>query len=89
MYIWNGRPSFLKLVGLFIMDVNKARAIVNGLAIGDALGYPTEFMSLPEIKGEFGVSGICDLPNQALFSDDTQMSIVSSLDGRAVRTICN
>src|SRR5262245_31661912 len=47
-----------------------------GLAIGDALGYPTEFLSLSEIEKRFGSSGIQDLiGNPALHSDDTQTSI--------------
>ena len=57
------------------MDTDKAKGIIYGLAIGDALGYPTEFMSLSRIKAEYGQSGIKDLPNPALFTDDTQMSI--------------
>jgi ADP-ribosylglycohydrolase len=58
------------------MDLNKARGIIYGLAIGDALGYPTEFMSLPRIKSAYGHLGIQDFPKMsAIFSDDTQMSI--------------
>jgi ADP-ribosylglycohydrolase len=47
-----------------------------GLAIGDALGYPTEFLSLPEIEKRYGPDGIQDLSgNPALHSDDTQTSM--------------
>jgi ADP-ribosylglycohydrolase len=47
-----------------------------GLAIGDALGFPTEFLSLPEIQKKYGPNGIQDLPgNPALHSDDTQTSM--------------
>jgi ADP-ribosylglycohydrolase len=47
-----------------------------GLAIGDALGYPTEFLSLPQILQRYGPSGIQDLEgNPALHSDDTQTSL--------------
>jgi ADP-ribosylglycohydrolase len=53
----------------------KARGVMYGLAIGDALGYPTEFMTLDLIKSEYGPQGIADLPGPALFSDDTQMSV--------------
>ena len=60
---------------LNITDSNKAKGIIFGLAIGDALGFPTEFMSLPQIKVKYGQSGIKDLPDPALFTDDTQMSI--------------
>lgn len=59
-----------------IKEINSAKAIVFGLAIGDALGYPTEFMPLPRIKEKYGETGIIDLPESpALFTDDTQMSI--------------
>jgi len=58
------------------MDTDKAKGIIYGLAIGDALGYPTEFIHLPRIKEIYGPSGIQDLPKTpALFTDDTQMSI--------------
>jgi len=58
------------------MDTDKAKGIIFGLAIGDALGFPTEFMSLKNIKKEYGLSGIQDFPKTpALFTDDTQMSI--------------
>jgi ADP-ribosylglycohydrolase len=57
------------------MDIDKAKGIIYGLAIGDALGRPTEFMSLSAIKAEYGEKGIQDLPKPALFTDDTQMSI--------------
>jgi ADP-ribosylglycohydrolase len=56
-------------------DIDKAKGLIFGLAIGDALGWPTEFLSLEEIKATYGDSGISDLPDPALFTDDTQMSI--------------
>jgi ADP-ribosylglycohydrolase len=56
-------------------DIDKAKGLIFGLAIGDALGWPTEFLSLEEIKSTYGDSGITDLPEPALFTDDTQMSI--------------
>jgi ADP-ribosylglycohydrolase len=56
-------------------DLGKAKGIIYGLAIGDALGYPTEFMSLDHIKAKYGSKGITNLPDPALYSDDTQMSI--------------
>jgi len=49
--------------------------MVYGLAIGDALGRETEFMSLHRIKSTYGADGITDLPEPALFTDDTQMSV--------------
>ena len=60
---------------LNIMGIDKAKGVIFGLAIGDALGFPTEFTSLSRIKAEYGQSGIKDLPDPALFTDDTQMSI--------------
>ena len=56
-------------------DLQKPKSVIFGLAIGDALGYPTEFLSLDQIKAEYGENGISELPESALFSDDTQMSV--------------
>jgi len=56
-------------------DSDKAEGILFGLAIGDALGAPTEFLSLDHIKACYGPEGIQDLPNAALFTDDTQMTL--------------
>jgi ADP-ribosylglycohydrolase len=56
-------------------DLDKTKGIIFGLAIGDALGWPTEFMPLSQIMSRYGNSGITDLPDSALFTDDTQMSI--------------
>ena len=57
------------------MDVDKSMGMIFGLAIGDALGRPTEFMSLKNIQSKYGPDGIQDLPEQALYTDDTQMTI--------------
>jgi ADP-ribosylglycohydrolase len=57
------------------MDLNKAKGVMFGLAIGDALGAPTEFLKLDQIRATYGKPGIRDLPVQALFTDDTQMSV--------------
>ena len=57
-------------------ELSKAKGMIFGLAIGDALGYPTEFMPLSAIKSKYGPNGIQDLlKSPALFSDDTQMTI--------------
>ena len=53
---------------------------VLGLAIGDALGYPTEFMSLDAIRARFGPQGVADFESQGslppgCYSDDTQMTL--------------
>ena len=51
-----------------------------GLAIGDALGYPTEFLSLDEIRDQYGPFGVTDFEPSGFhppgtYTDDTQMSI--------------
>jgi ADP-ribosylglycohydrolase len=56
-------------------DLEKARGMLLGLAIGDALGAPTEFLSLDRIKERYGPQGIEDLPNPARYTDDTQMAL--------------
>jgi len=56
-------------------DLDKARGMLFGLAIGDALGAPTEFLTLGRIKTHYGYQGIQDLPDPALFTDDTQMTL--------------
>ena len=53
----------------------KAKGIIYGLAIGDVLGRPAEFMKLSSLKFKYGQKGIETLPEPALFTDDTQMSI--------------
>jgi ADP-ribosylglycohydrolase len=52
------------------------KAVIWGLAIGDALGAPTEFMSLSRIHTKFGPKGI-EHVNQTngMFTDDTQMTV--------------
>lgn len=51
-----------------------------GGAVGDALGYPVEFLNINEILDKCGVKGIQDLEvkfleGKALISDDTQMTL--------------
>ena len=51
-----------------------------GGAIGDALGYPVEFLKLNEIYDRYGNNGVEDLEvdiilGKALISDDTQMTL--------------
>ncbi len=63
------------------MSEQQAQAILFGLALGDALGYPTEFKRLnptkdvPGIKTIYGEHGIQEPPTPALFTDDTQMTM--------------
>lgn len=57
------------------MSVEQAKSILYGVALGDALGKPTEFDSLNRIKALYGDEGIYDLPDPALYTDDTQMTL--------------
>ncbi|MEV4039484.1 ADP-ribosylglycohydrolase family protein [Streptomyces umbrinus] len=54
-----------------------------GLALGDALGYPTEFKDVPSILAAFGPWRELELPNPAYVTDDTQMTLAL---GRGLRT---
>ena len=53
----------------------EAEAILFGLALGDALGAPTEFIKLADIKQQYGQHGIQEPPDPALYTDDTQMTL--------------
>ena len=57
------------------MSKEQAQAILLGLALGDALGYPTEFKNLQGIKQMYGPKGIQEPPNPALYTNDTQMTV--------------
>lgn len=60
---------------------DKCRGSLVGGAVGDALGYEIEFMSLPAIRKRFGENGISDYVlhgGVAEFSDDTQMSLFTA-----------
>jgi ADP-ribosylglycohydrolase len=46
-----------------------------GLAFGDAMGAPTEFKQLHEIKRLYGKQGIRDVPASGHVTDDTQMGL--------------
>ncbi|WP_460109351.1 ADP-ribosylglycohydrolase family protein [Streptomyces sp. YKOK-J1] len=54
-----------------------------GLALGDALGFPTEFDDVPSILAKCGPWRETELPRRALVSDDTQMTLAV---GRGLRT---
>jgi ADP-ribosylglycohydrolase len=45
-----------------------------GLALGDALGRPVEFKHLWRIKEDHGSEGITDLPQNSIWTDDTEMT---------------
>lgn len=68
---------------------DKCRGSLVGGAIGDALGYPMEFVnSFEEIKAKYGDNGIVEYDmsypcldeklDKALFSDDTQMTLYTA-----------
>ncbi|MEO3975452.1 ADP-ribosylglycohydrolase family protein [Streptomyces sp. CAU 1734] len=54
-----------------------------GLALGDALGFPTEFNDVPQILTKSGPWRRMELPRPAFVTDDTQMTLAV---GRAIRT---
>ncbi|MET7677734.1 ADP-ribosylglycohydrolase family protein [Streptomyces seoulensis] len=54
-----------------------------GLALGDALGFPTEFNDVPSILAKCGPWREMELPGRAFVSDDTQMTLAL---GRGLRT---
>ncbi|MFE9094817.1 ADP-ribosylglycohydrolase family protein [Streptomyces sp. NPDC007264] len=54
-----------------------------GLALGDALGFPTEFNDVPSILAKCGPWRQMELPRPAIVTDDTQMTLAL---GRGLRT---
>ncbi|MFJ2774226.1 ADP-ribosylglycohydrolase family protein [Streptomyces sp. NPDC087300] len=54
-----------------------------GLALGDALGFPTEFNDVPSILTKCGPWREMELPSPAFITDDTQMTLALA---RALRT---
>ena len=60
---------------------SRFRGCLLGGAIGDALGFPVEFLSISSIKRSYGEKGICQLRirgGEAKFSDDTQMTLFTA-----------
>lgn len=57
------------------MSYEQAKTVLFGLALGDALGWPVEFLKLSQIKARYGATGIQEPPDPALYTDDTQMTI--------------
>ena len=62
--------------------LNKIKGCLIGGAIGDALGYPVEFLSDGFIFSKFGEKGITEYQlnkdGVAIFSDDTQMTLFTA-----------
>ncbi|MEU3255283.1 ADP-ribosylglycohydrolase family protein [Streptomyces sp. NPDC006997] len=59
-----------------------ATGALTGLALGDALGFPTEFSDVPSILATCGPWREMELPTPALVTDDTQMTLAL---GRGLR----
>ncbi len=58
---------------------SKFKGVMLGLAVGDALGAPVEFMDIHEIchkYGPEGIKGYAEVP--ARYTDDTQMSLATA-----------
>lgn len=56
-------------------QMEQVLGMLYGLALGDALGAPVEFWELKGIRERYGPAGIQDLPDPALFTDDTQLTL--------------
>ena len=60
-----------------------ATGVLTGLALGDALGFPTEFSDVPSILAKCGPWREMPLPTPAIVTDDTQMTLAL---GHGLRT---
>ncbi|MDE2291794.1 MAG: ADP-ribosylglycohydrolase family protein, partial [Elusimicrobia bacterium] len=50
--------------------LERVRGMFLGLAVGDALGMPTEFLSFEQIRQRFGPEGLRDFVNgKGMFTD--------------------
>ena len=63
--------------------LDKIRGCLFGGAVGDALGYPVEFMGEKAIFSQYGNRGIQEyeldpVSGKALISDDTQMTLFTA-----------
>ncbi|MCF3121589.1 ADP-ribosylglycohydrolase family protein [Streptomyces arenae] len=61
-----------------------------GLALGDALGFPTEFNDVPSILTKCGPWREMELPRPAIVTDDTQMTLAlcRALEAASARGVC-
>ncbi|WP_420000329.1 ADP-ribosylglycohydrolase family protein [Streptomyces boninensis] len=65
------------------MNRRPATGALLGLALGDALGYPTEFSKVSTIEADHGPWRKLPLPDPAIVSDDTQMTLALARGLRA------
>ena len=70
---------------------DKIRGCLFGGAVGDALGYPAEFLSYEQIRERFGKDGITSYSlsssGLAVISDDTQMTLFTAVGLLAGKTL--
>jgi len=64
--------------------ISKYQGCLLGLAIGDALGAPVEFLRIQEIKNRYGRDGVTDFHawrgfKPGFYTDDTQMSLATAI----------
>jgi ADP-ribosylglycohydrolase len=57
------------------MTKRAATGSLLGLALGDAMGFPTEFNDVPSILAKCGPWREMELPTPAIVTDDTQMTL--------------
>lgn len=72
----------------YVIQRSKIAGALYGVALGDALGRPTEFMDLNSIHKQFGRSGLMTMPTPALFTDDTQMTLRVANAMQQARSLC-
>ena len=63
--------------------LNRFKGCFLGLAVGDALGAPVEFLSIEKIKEKYGENGIAEFDvwdgfKPGYYSDDTQLSLATA-----------
>jgi ADP-ribosylglycohydrolase len=63
--------------------LNRFKGCLLGMAVGDALGAPVEFLSMAEIKKKYGEEGISEFDvwdgfEPGAYTDDTQLSLATA-----------